>query len=400
MSLINQMLQDLEQRNASTGKTEPMSGEVRAVSAPTKSMRPVMLIGVALVVSIASAAAWIYLSETPKPVVSVAVTAPPASAKPVAAQQPVAPAEPAAATTPEVQPSAASTPVPAVQAETSAQPALPVRRMPGLDTSLAVVPAAPATQPASKIPAEKTSRPAPVPEPLAAGAVTADAAAKPMVTEPMPVKQKPVPKAVPGNAGASLKTVNPAQQSDNLYRQAVTILQQGRVAEAQDALRKALESDPHNLKARQALVGLLVEGKHNDEAMALLQEGLKLAPEQSGFSMALARLQVEAGDAKSGSDTLERGLQYAGEDADYHAFYAALLQREERHDAAVAHYLTALKSNPAMPSWLVGIGISLQAQGGLADASEAYQRARDTGQLTPQLLQFVEQRLKQVRQPR
>lgn len=174
-------------------------------------------------------------------------------------------------------------------------------------------------------------------------------------------------------------------------------MQQGRVAEAQETLTKSLEANPENLKARQVLVGLLVESRHNDEATALLQEGLKLSPEQSGFSKALARLQVEAGDSSAGLKTLEQGLPYAGDEAEYHAFYAALLQRDGRHDEAIQHYLTALRTDPAMPSWLVGVGISLQTQGKTTDAVEAFQRAKDTGQLTSQLNQFVEQRLSQLK---
>jgi MSHA biogenesis protein MshN len=262
--------------------------------------------------------------------------------------------------------------------------------MPGLDTSLELVPAA-RNHAVSKPVVDK-----PVPSVSAPVAQETLVATHGGDTSPAKV----APKAVPASSGAALKSVSASQQSENLYRQSVTLLQQGRVAEAQDALRKSLEANSRNLKARQTLVGLLVEGKHNDEAMALLQDGLKLAPEQSGFSMALARLQIESGDAKGGSETLDRGLQYAGDDADYHAFYAAVMQREERHDVAIAHYLTALKSNPAMPSWLVGIGISLQAQGQNADANEAYQRAKDTGQLTPQLLRFVDQRLQQVKSAR
>lgn len=382
MSLINQMLHDLEQRNASAAETKPMSGEVRAVSAP-KSLRSALLMIAALVVLLASVAAWMFLNKMPKPAVPVAVSAPPAQAKSVAVAPTHAPAVAELATAPAA---AAATPEPAsvqapAQADAPHQSAEVVRRQPRLVHGPALVPVAPAIQPAASVPAEE---------------VTMDAPLAPS----MPAKPKAASRIFPGNAGASLKTVNPAQQSDNLYRQAVTTLQQGRVAEAQDMLHKALQANPGNLKARQALVGLLVEGKHLDEARALLLEGLQLAPEQSGFSMALARLQVEAGDARGGSETLEQGLKYAGDDADYHAFYAALMQREERHDAAVAHYLIALGSNPAMPSWLVGIGISWQAQGKLAEASEAYQRARDTGQLTPQLSQFVEQRLRQVKPSR
>lgn len=401
MSLINQMLQDLEQRNASVGKTAPISGEVRAVPV-AQSRWPVMSMGVALLVVLAGGATWVVLHETPKPNVSVAVGPSTAQTPKVVSKQPEASA---VAITPTSFPERTSfETLPAKTLPGDAAAALSyaeVKRMQGLDRSLATIPAA---SPATIMPTEKSSRLATVPDSLAsdstAGQLVAEAVAKPMFAEPVPIKQKLAAKSAAGNTGASIKTVSQAQQSDNHYRQSLTLLQQGRVAEAQDMMRKALETNPRNLKARQALVGLLVEGRHHDEAMALLQEGVKLTPEQSGLCMALARLQVEVGDGKGASNTLEQGLQYAGEDAEYHAFYAALMQREDRHDEAVAHYLTALKSNPAMPSWLVGIGISWQAQGKLADAGEAYQRAKDTGQLTPQVSQFVEQRLIQVRQAR
>jgi len=189
-----------------------------------------------------------------------------------------------------------------------------------------------------------------------------------------------------------------AQLAENFYRQAVTLLQQGRVVEAKEALHQALGENPVNLDARQLLVGLLVEENRQSDAMSLLKEGLRLSPEQTGFSMALARLQLDSGGRQEALATLQDGLQQAGDDAEYHAFLAALLQREERHEGAVTHYLIALKSDPAMPNWLVGIGISLQALGKLADASDAYSRAQQTQALTPDLAQFVDQRLKQVKQ--
>lgn len=193
------------------------------------------------------------------------------------------------------------------------------------------------------------------------------------------------------------KTTNAIQQSDNKYRQSVTLLRQGRMIEAQNMLRQSLAENSYNLKARQALVGLLVDSGYSEEASQWLKDGLALSPEQSSFSMALARIQIELGDSKSARNTLESGLLSAGEEANYHAFYAALLQRDGQHDTAIQHYLTALRTNPAMPTWLIGIGISLQTQGNFPDATAAYQRARDTGQLTPQLTQFVEARLKQIK---
>jgi MSHA biogenesis protein MshN len=242
----------------------------------------------------------------------------------------------------------------------------------------------------------------PVPAPVLVAAVPsrtpalpatapASAAAPPAVVATV---AEPVRPAAP--EALAVKSVNPQQSSENLYKNAAAHLQQGRDgAEAREMLRKSLEANPRNVAARQMLAGLLVESNNIDAAAALLQEGLKQSPEHGALSMSLARLQLERADVPGAILTLERGLPGA-DHADYYAFYAALLQRAGRNEAAVKHYLTALKTDPSMPTWLVGIGISLQAIGKDGDAVEAFQRARDTGRLAPTLAAFVDQRLGQL----
>ena len=395
MSLINQMLKDLEQRTVSQGSVQPISGEVRAVSM-TKEFRPMPLVILLVVTLIAGAAAWMYLGRN-KPAAEVVImqqaqlvqAAPPASA--------VVPTLITAQPTPEP---VASTQVRALNSNIAATSAVAPwkieahRQSSGLDLRLS-----PALRDVSHLSVARMSeeKPAKLLQSQPRATLLTSVEDAPSQTVDVPSKAKVQSKLTSTAALAPAKMVSITQQSDNLYRQSVTFLQQGRVAEAQDALYKSLEANARNLKARQSLVGLLVESKHDEEANQLLKDGLKLSPEQSGFSMALARLQVESADNKAARDTLELGLSYAGDDADYHAFYAALLQRDEQHDAAIQHYLTALQTNPAMPTWLVGIGISLQVQGKLNDATAAFQRAHDTGQLTPQLTQFVESRLRQIK---
>lgn len=116
-----------------------------------------------------------------------------------------------------------------------------------------------------------------------------------------------------------------------------------------------------NQDARQTFAGLLLDNKRNDEARATLAAGLAIPPEQSDFRMALARLQVEAGDSAGALNNLEQGLTYAKGNADYQGFFATLLQRAERHEEAINHYMTALSLNSASASALIGMGISLQA---------------------------------------
>jgi MSHA biogenesis protein MshN len=240
-------------------------------------------------------------------------------------------------------------------------------------------------------------------------AAEAPAPAKPVAVAKAPkepamdsevVKQvKTTPKSYDSQA-ASFKVVSPLQRSDNFYKQGVSLAQQSRPADAQRALRQAIGANPENHPARQMLAGLLVDAGRNAEAVALLQDGLVLAPGHSGFTMALARLQVAAGTETQALATLEQGLPGAGDDPEYHAFYATLLQNQGRHAEAAQHYITALRSNPAMPFWLIGVGISLQAENKLPDAAEAFQRAINTGELSPQLTQFASQHLDQIRQVR
>ena len=202
-----------------------------------------------------------------------------------------------------------------------------------------------------------------------------------------------------------LKEITPAQQAENEYRKALELLQQRSMTRAIESLAQALQLDGNHIAARQTIINLLVEAQRFDEAEHRLQEGLHLDPGQTGLAMILARLQVERGDTKAGLETLQRSLpdamaraDYVTEQADYQAFIAALLQREGRHGEAIEHYLQALSKTPQSGIWLVGIGISLQAENRLPEAQEAFNRAKASNNLRPDLQPFVEQRLKQIKQ--
>lgn len=354
MSLLNQMLKDLEQRHASSTEVKELHGEIHSVPDVAASVQWWRIILVMLSLLLLGFAVWWAMrQQSPQPAMPM-----PASVVPPA----VMPAQPVAALPTEPPPVA-----PAADVTT-------VPRLPGLETGLHSTPLAPSAIPGSARKAE------PPVEPVDA---------MPTVTEP--------PKHVKLSPEVSIKSMTPQQRSDNQYKQAVSLLQQGRVAEARDAFMLAVQEDPANHNARQMLAGLLVESKRSGEAMEVLQDGVRIAPEQSGFTMALARLQVEAGDRDTALQTLEQGAKYAGDDAEYHAFYAALLQRSGRHDEAVTQYLASLQTDPANTNWLVGVGISLQEQGRYADAREAFERARMVGGMVPELAAFVDQRLSQLK---
>ena len=187
-----------------------------------------------------------------------------------------------------------------------------------------------------------------------------------------------------------LKTISPQQRAENEFAKANRAVQEGRTNDALAAYENALLADPTYKPARRAWAGLLVSLKRNAEAEQVLQKGLKHDLHDTYFAMLLARLQVERGDVPLALETLQRTLPYAGEQADYQSFVAALQQRQGRHEEAVAHYQIALKLVPNNGLWLMGMGISLQALQRKEEARDAYQRALASNNLSPQLQAYVQ----------
>jgi MSHA biogenesis protein MshN len=185
-----------------------------------------------------------------------------------------------------------------------------------------------------------------------------------------------------------------SQRAEGEYRRALVSLQEGRLNDTMDALEQALKYDPGHDAARQTLVGLLIEAKRPDDAIRQLQLGLTQDARQPALAMLLARLQIERGG--NGIDTLLRTLPYAANDADYHAFLAAALARQQRHHEAADQYLLAVRGAPANGVWWMGLGISLEADKRNAEALEAFQKAAGSGVLSPELGAFVARRIQQL----
>ncbi|AWL03348.1 tetratricopeptide repeat protein [Massilia oculi] len=337
MSLINEMLQDLDARAGQPGAA-PLPADVRLPPAPeprARWMRGVLVGGAVVAVAAAGVIGWRMMGEQPPPV--------------VAAAAPVAPAIPA--------PEAVLVEMPAAAPVLVADVAPPT-------------PVVPAPEP----------EPEPEPAPAPPSPKTAAAPRKPAPPKPAPVAQGRIETA--------------PQRVDNAYRRALLVLEDGRVTEAIATLQAGLRIDPRHEPSRQTLVGLLIEAGRTDEAMRQLQAALALEARQPSMAMLLARLQLEKGGPAL--ETLMRTLPHAAGNGEYHAFLAGVLQREGRHREAAEHYRAALRATPGNGVWWMGLGISLQAEKCDPDAVAAFWQALGSGTLSPELAAFVERRLGQL----
>lgn len=397
MSLINQMLQDLEKRRASATERAALPNQVRVLPRSEKPNRLWWVVAAGAV----AVALTLWLSVTLRGAGTSKQLSPVSAAEDERGQDAkYLSGGPAARLALDL-----SEAPPAQAPARAANPALPITRSEA--TSGAVTPPLnPPVAAAAVVAAE-------------AAPVVAQAAAKPaaIATEnkqpvPAPAVAQPAagkPRAVEANAEARVQSaqggaqidkrmqqLTPAQMAENEYREAANFLVQGRVAEAQESFRQALQHNPAHTGARQGLFGLLIEAKRNGEAEQTLRDGLKINPNQPGFSMALARLQLDRNDVAGATETLQGSLAGAQNSPDYLAFYAALLQRQSRHREAAEQYQAALRLAPQSGVWLMGMGISLQALGRNADAQDAFRRAKASNSLSAELQSFVEQRLRQL----
>lgn len=358
MSVINRMLQELEERHDDAVQKQ-LPGIVRAVPArlPATSRRSWAVLAFIALLLLSGALSWQFASAWKKKTIP----------------QPLAVSPPQAIIT-----------EPQLQA---------AERL----ASLPVMPAQPPAQPAFDEPA---------PPPRAKKTVDAKSAPATFlvnankelgeVSEPV---AKVKPSVEPSNP-AAYKQVSKEQRTENRYREALSLISQGRVGDAQVVLEDILRLDPRNLNARQVLLGMHVEAKRYGQAEQLLQEGLQLNLAPAALAVALARVQFERGDQSAAMATLEKYAPQAGGSGEYLSFYAAMLQQVGRHVEAIVAFQSALRTHPNQGNWLMGLGISLQAEKRFPEAEQAYIRARASPALTPELQAFVDQRLRQVQQGR
>lgn len=378
MSLINDMLRDLDSRNAASSERGGLAHNVRAL--PQKAERRIhpLLLAVAAA-GVGGAAVWLYLRPTaPAPVMPAPM---PVAVAPIA-EVPATPVAPAVAPVDEATAAQVPTALPAIApGTTGATPQEPPTLR--LDTRLDKPPTV--AKPAARLPqlrAAETGMPAPA-TPAADRAAT----------------QPPTDNAARGAARPQISKQpaggNSAEQADLEYRRGLAAIKRGDTTEAGEALRSALHLSPAHIGARQALLGQLTEQQRWADAETLALDGVGLLPQRAEWALLAARLMYERGEADLALETLNQHAAAARQNADYQIMHALLLQRAGRYADAANCYRTALALRPNEGRWWFGLGRALDADRRDGEARQAYEKARESGNLPPDLQQSVDRRLKQ-----
>ena len=399
MSVINQMLRDLDKRGASRGGADASNFAAKRQAVEARRVGSDWFWRTSAFLALVAVAwvGWLIWELRPRSLVME-----------VALRKPVPVARTATRDMPRDE-SQMDAP-PANEARSSSPPVSPIQeaktsanRLERGGLKLAMEIAAPptaapkATVPESKAKASESSAVAPAqraapPGPIATTPAREANSSMARRVEPLAPREA----AAPAPRIEKREVSNAMERAEAEYRAALAALAQSRVARAAEGFRQTLAYDAAHEGARQALVGIYVQDRRFDPAAALLNEGLAVNPRNLEFAMGLARITVERGDAAGALGVLDRYASTLPLPADYRAFRAALQQRLGRHRDAVEEYRVALAQSPGMGQWWVGLGISQQAQSLEPEALESFRRAKAAGNITADLMAFVDQRIRQL----
>lgn len=377
MSLINQMLRDLEARR-SAGERDRVLAGAHAVNAD--SHRLVRSLGMLVLVLLSATGYLLWERWEPFLLASDPAPAPAASGSPTGAPKP--------------------RPVPGAQElrQQSARLSEPV------SPPVAVV----AARQAADLKADRPPRPAAEPRqeeravPASAkrkkGVVKEPAATTPPAAEPR--RESPGLEAARERVTKRSRPLSGEQRAARAYQRALVALQGGDRATAEARFREVLEAHPDHADAREALAGVLMAQGRWVETEPLLSDGVRRHPRDHRFALLYARVLVQQEDLEGAIRVLEYGASAAAEQPDYLGFLAALYQRAERFGESVVVYRRALKLDPGRGVWWAGMGISLERAGLTDHALKAFARALDSGSLDPAVRDYIAKRSRALREGR
>ncbi len=396
MSLVNDMLKDLDRRQAPENVSMSHGsgyGALTGSASPVGSRRWIILLSIG-VIALLGVVAWMALQLRQSAVEVTPITAEPVSAP-----------EPSVATVKEpVKTQSATLPLAAQETQVSSPQDIesaPSSVTPPIQEPMPVVVAKPVTVPEEKAPVLKAevSLPPPVANMVpqnfaveAGGAAeeTLDVSPATRSTSSAPGARERVE---PVQKVTKLLAQTPEQKDADQASAAWEAFQKGGVEVAIQNLEALIATQATNARSRQVLAHIYIQQGLWKRAEALISES---DMDQAAMRELKARILLARDKKTQALALLSMALPPIQEHVEYHALLAGLSQQLADHPRAVEKYTELLNIQPHEPKWWLGLGISLERLGQNQAAIKAYQRAVTGKTMNTQLVAYAKHRVSEL----
>ncbi len=198
------------------------------------------------------------------------------------------------------------------------------------------------------------------------------------------------------NKGTITKTpapLSPEEEAAACYQEIKQLIAQGKIQAAIPKMHMFIGDFPNNNEIRSLLVSILIKEERLEKADDVLMAGLDRHHDHLPFIKLKANILIKQNKALAAMEFLQKhATAAAANDIEYLALLAALYQQDGDCMSAAELYNQLTKIQPQKAAWWVGLGIALEHAGKKNAAKEAYHRAYNAPEISPELKSFLDRR--------
>jgi len=198
--------------------------------------------------------------------------------------------------------------------------------------------------------------------------------APPVAPDVQPVAE-PTPAPVARPQVATKPTVQIGSHRPDPLLDAQQALQQQNYPRAVELLQALHEAQPDNPEATRWLARAYLAGDQLEALLAWLPGQLRARPEDAELRMLLGRAQLLGGDKAAALATLEQNSPAVAANPGYHALLAALRQQVGDWSGSAALYRQLVALQPQQAAWQLGLAIALEQLDQPTQAADRYRLA-------------------------
>lgn len=189
------------------------------------------------------------------------------------------------------------------------------------------------------------------------------------------------------------RALTPSQLDRKASAEAQQLIRRGSYQQAEQKLWPIVDGYSGAKESRVTLVTLLLGQQRYQLAEQQLNIGLKNHPQERRLLKLDARLSMAQGKLENARDSLLKLSVNLSVDSEHVELLAAIYQRLVDHQQALKLYHQLVLFDAEQSSWWVGLGVSMEALGQLPNARAAYLRASRLPVESEALKQYISQRL-------
>ena len=177
-------------------------------------------------------------------------------------------------------------------------------------------------------------------------------------------------------------------------KQAQQAIEQQQIEKAEALFEEVLLVDEMQHQARKQLAALWFGRQDYNAAVNLLSQGLAIDSNNADFRLMMARIYLGQGFNQQAFDVLTQAN--ANNNVEYQIMLASVAQQLNAYPSAQQAYQRLTQLAPNVGRWWLGLAVAFDSDGKFEQAIESYQKALQQSDLSLSSIEFIKSRLNEL----